>query len=311
MSDIEIFNNKRYKALLASFCAIGWSLAYPLIKVGYGEFEIAADDLGGKVLFAGIRFFVAGLIILLFCKASKAKFDIKGVNSIAWVLLLGLVNTALHYMFAYIGLGYNSGARSTILDSLGSFLLIILSTILFSDDRISSNKIIGCVLGFFAIALATIEPGDNLFADITFKGDGMILINAVFAALGGVITRFVSKKMNMMPATGLSMAFGGMLMIAFGLIIKPKSVWNISLKGIFVLFILIMISAVCFAIYNELLAVYPISEISIFNALIPVLGVIFSSVLLKEELKWQYICSVIIVGIGIYLVNMRRKKPAE
>ncbi|MBR2100868.1 MAG: EamA family transporter, partial [Eubacterium sp.] len=58
-------------------------------------------------------------------------------------------------------------------------------------------------------------------------------------------------------------------------------------------------------------AVYPISEISIFNALIPVLGVIFSSVLLKEELKWQYICSVIIVGIGIYLVNMRRKKPAE
>ena len=39
--------------------------------------------------------------------------------------------------------------------------------------------------------------------------DGMILLNAGCAALGGVITRVASKKMNMMQATGQSMMIGG------------------------------------------------------------------------------------------------------
>ena len=45
--------------------------------------------------------------------------------------------------------------------------------------------------------------------NITFRGDGMILLNAGCAALGGVITRVASKKMNMMQATGQSMMIGG------------------------------------------------------------------------------------------------------
>ena len=64
-----------------------------------------------------------------------------------------------------------------------------------------------------------------------------------------------------------------------------------------------MISAGCFSIYNELLAYHPISKIAIYNALIPVLGVIFAALLLKEELKWQYLMAVVMVACGIYLVN--------
>ena len=60
--------------------------------------------------------------------------------------------------------------------------------------------------------------------------------------------------------------------------------------GGFILLCLITISAVCFAIYN---------------ALIPVLGVIFAALLLYEELKVQYIIAVILVAIGIHVVNSR------
>ncbi|MBE6742237.1 MAG: DMT family transporter [Ruminococcaceae bacterium] len=308
----QIFRDSRYKPFLAAFCAVGWSLAYPLIKLGYSEFNIAGNDLGGKVLFAGIRFFVAGLLIILFCIFRKRKLELKKKSDFSLLLLFGLVNTSLHYMFAYIGLGYNSGARSTIIDSFGSFLLIILATILFKDEKVSALKAVGCFLGLSGIVFATVRYGDNIFADITLKGDGMILFNALFAAIGGILTRIVSNKMNMMPATGISMAFGGALMIICALIIGLNKRWLISVKGIIILIILILISAICFAVYNELIANHPISEISIFNALIPVLGVIFSSILLKEELKYQYIVSVIIVSIGIYLVNKKSiKKSAE
>ena len=208
-------------------------------------------------------------------------------------------------MFAYIGLGYNASARSTILDSMGGFFLIILSTLIFSDDKMSAPKMLGCLLGISGIVAINIQPGANFFENITFRGDGMILLNACCAAIGGVITRVASKKMNMMMATGQSMMIGGALLLAIGMAIGTDSLWSVSLKGIIVLIVLILISAVCFAIYNELLAYHPISKVAIYNALIPVLGVIFSALLLNEELKWQYFISVMMVAGGIYLVNRK------
>ncbi|MBO5509385.1 MAG: DMT family transporter, partial [Lachnospiraceae bacterium] len=89
---------------------------------------------------------------------------------------------------------------------------------------------------------------------------------------------------------------------------RTDNIWHFSIKGIAVLVALILISAVCFAIYNELLAYHPISEIAIYNALIPVLGVIFAAFLLDEELKWQYIIAVVMVACGIYCVNNTKKK---
>ena len=71
----NIFQDKRYKAILAIICAVGWSMAYPLIKVGYGIFEISADDLGGKLLFAGVRFLLAGLLVSAFCACRTIHTD--------------------------------------------------------------------------------------------------------------------------------------------------------------------------------------------------------------------------------------------
>ena len=299
----SIFKDEKYSSILAFMCALGWSLAYPLIKMGYQEFGIDSADLGGKILFAGIRFFLAGVFVLLFCRCRKIKIDMKKKSDISWLLLLAVVNTTLHYMFAYIGLGYNASARSTILDSMGGFFLIILSVIIFSDDKISVSKIIGCILGIAGIVAINIQPGADFFTDITLRGDGMILLNACCAGFGGIITRIVSKKMNMMQATGASMLLGGALLLATGFIIGTDNSWKCSVKGVIVLFILIMISAVCFGVYNELIAHNPISKIAIYNALIPVLGVFFASILLREALKWQYFLAVIMVTGGIYMVN--------
>ena len=300
-----IFKDNKYRPILAFFCALGWSLAYPLIKVGYQQFEINASDLGSKILFAGVRFFLAGFFVLLFCRFKKIKTDIQKKSDFSWLLLLAVVNTTLHYMFAYIGLGYNASARSTILDSMGGFFLIILSVIVFSDDKLSLSKLFGCVLGIAGISSINIQPGVDFFANITFQGDGMILLNACCAAFGGIITRIVSKKMNMMQATGKSMFIGGALLLAAGAMVGAESMWKWSIKGIIVLILLIMISAVCFAVYNELLANHPISKVAIYNALIPVLGVIFAALLLHEELKWQHFLAVFMVAGGIYFVNRK------
>lgn len=299
-----LFRNEKLRPLLAILCALGWSLAYPFIKLGYGELQIDASDLGSKILFAGIRFFAAGLLVLAFGALQKRKLAVTR-KEVPWLTLFALVNTALHYLFSYIGLSYIPSARSTILDSMGSFFLIILSGLFLEDDTFSVKKIAGCLLGFCGILTISITPGGGLFSGISFLGDGMILLNACCAAGGGILTRFISKKMDMMTATGYGMSAGGLMLLLVGLMVGVRQPWNLSLWGVTILFVLVLISAVCFGIYNMLLANHPISKVAIYNSLIPVFGVMFSSLLLKEPFSWQYILAAGLTAAGVYVVNRK------
>ena len=299
-----LFRNEKLRPLLAILCALGWSLAYPFIKLGYGELQIDSADLGSKILFAGIRFFAAGLLVLAFSAVQKRKLAVTR-KEVPWLTLFALVNTALHYLFSYIGLSYIPSARSTILDSMGSFFLIILSGLFLADDTFSVKQIAGCLLGFCGILTISITPGGGLFSGISFLGDGMILLNACCAAGGGILTRFISKKMDMMTATGYGMSAGGLMLLLVGLMVGVRQPWNLSLWGVTILFVLVLISAVCFGIYNMLLANHPISKVAIYNSLIPVFGVMFSSLLLKEPFSWQYILAAGLTAAGVYVVNRK------
>lgn len=107
----------------------------------------------------------------------------------------------------------------------------------------------------------------------------------------------------MTVATGLSMTIGGGLLCIISAIIGPASKWTINIKSIITMVGLILISAVCFGVYNQLLAYHPISKIAIFNAFIPILGVIFSSIILGEPMRIKYIIAGCMVAFGVYIMN--------
>lgn len=300
--------SKKWLPVLALICSVLWALAYPLIKLGYRELNIATDDLGSKVLFAGIRFLFAGALVLLITGAVNHTEKKISKGAWGWLLLFAIVNTSLHYLFSYIGLGYIPSARGTIIDSMGSFLLIILSCIVFSDDRMGWNKVLGCVLGFSGIVIMNVEPGKFMLENISFLGDGMILLNAVFAAFGGVVGRIVSRKMDMTLATGISMAIGGAILCVVGLCIGVAHPWHISVVGVTIIAALTLISAISFSIYNSLIANHPISTVAIYNAFIPVFGVGFSSLILGERFMIKYLAAGVLVALGIVAVNRKKIK---
>lgn len=299
----NIFKIRSVSMLLAVFCAIAWAMAFPLIKIGFNAFSISANDTAGKTLFAGIRFFLAGLIVMLIGKMSGRSFAVKSIKDKLIIFLFGLVNTAFHYFFFYMGLSRLSGSRSAIIDSLGTFLLIILSCILFKDDKFTLNKIIGCVLGLGGIILINAD-GSDLFSGVSLMGDGMLVLSALCAATGGLLTRIAAKKTDPVAATGISLTIGGALLIVTGILCGGK-ITQINLTGIIALIMLVIISASGFAIYNQLICYNPVSKIAIFNSLIPILGIIFSCVILGEAFSVKYIVAGIIVSMGIVLLEVR------
>jgi len=303
MTTKEFFSDKRIAPCLAFLCAIAWAGAFPLIKLGYQE--IPMPQLVDKLVFAGMRFTLAGIVSLLVAKLMGKSFKVQTSSCKRNLVLFTFINITLHYMLSYTGLAYLASSRSVILDSLGSFLMIILSCILFTDDKFSTAKGIGCILGFAGVVVMNYQPGQNLFADITFMGDGMIILNTLCIAWGGIYAKYVSKEMDVMVATGYSLFFGGVIIWLGGLTFGG-AIALATTKAVCILAILVAISAFSFCIYNQLISYNPISKIAIFNSLMPIAGVLISSWLLNEPYILRYYLAAGMVAIGIYVINRKK-----
>ena len=70
----SIFQRPLWVTVFALTAAIAWGWAYPLIKLGFAEFMITADMTAGKMLFAGIRFGLSGLIILAIARLTRRDY---------------------------------------------------------------------------------------------------------------------------------------------------------------------------------------------------------------------------------------------
>ncbi len=296
----DFLKSRTAAVLLMTFCAVIWAFAYPLNKLGIAQFGITAGMTGSKILFAGVRFFAAGLITLVIALLSGRKVRQRSFSFAGLILLHSLVYIGLRYSCFYIGLSNLSGSRSSILDALGSFLLILLACAVFPDDRLTLRKILGCILGFCGIFL--INVGQEASGSFTLAGDGMMLLSALLSACGGILARILSKRSDPVYVTGFALTFGGAMMIAA----SQRMQGNLPVvtgQGVFYMICLILISSVAFSIYTVLLTIHPVSSITIFNALIPILGVILSCVFLREPFSVRYLLAGVIVAAGVYTVN--------
>lgn len=307
--NVSIFQRPVWVTIFALTAAIVWGWAYPLIKLGFAEFQIGAEMTGSKMLFAGVRFCLSGLIILVIAKLKRADFSVRkpltgeDFNPYLFVLAYALLNTTLHYTCFYIGLSHCQGARAAILNSLSVFTVVIFACLFFKSDKMTMQKVIGCVIGFAGIM--TLNMGGDETGTFTFLGDGMIILNALCGALASLMTRGLNKRVDVFVGTGYSLALGGALLVIPGLIMGGTFP-VVTCWGIVILLLLIGISTIGFTLYNKLLTCNPVGKVAIYNSLIPVVGAITSCMCLGETFYWKYVLAGALAAGGIYLINAQK-----
>ena len=305
----SIFQHPVWVAVLAFTAAFLWGWAYPLIKLGFAEFEISTEMTGSKMLFAGIRFFVSGIIILSIACMSHRPFGLKEtakshvIRSALFLLAFTLLNTTLHYACFYIGLSHSQGSRAAILNSLSVFVLVLMACLFFKSDKLTLRKVTGCAVGFTGILALNLDGAES--GSFTLLGDGMIILNALCSASAGLMTRGVGKRMDVFVGTGYSLGVGGVLLVIPGLLMGG-TLPRVTLIGLFYLLMLIGISTIGFTLYNKLLTCNPVGKIAIWNSLIPVVGAVTSCLCLHETFVWNYILAAGLTTAGIYVINAHR-----
>jgi drug/metabolite transporter (DMT)-like permease len=122
----KYFTKKSYVALFAVLCSILCGSAFPVLKLSYGELNIQTTDTMGRLVFAGMRFLIASIIIFIVYKfVIKKPLLISKKNSVN-ALKLGLLQTVFFYSFFYIGIANTTGVKASILDAGCTFFVILI-----------------------------------------------------------------------------------------------------------------------------------------------------------------------------------------
>lgn len=298
----KFFSNKYICVLTAVLCTLLWGTAYPLIKLAYADMNIVA--VSDKLLFAGLRFLLAGVMVFVVCFfMRKNVFDIEKSRA-PKILLYSLLLTVFHYTFNYIGVGNASATKTSVLSACSAFFGVLLAPIFFKDEKLTFNKILGCVIGAVGIIIVNLSFFSGTF---TFLGEGFVLIATLCSATGSLYGKKVSKG-KIFEVTAWQLFVGGIILCVVSLLFGANIAFSTS--GVFELLFLAFVSAASFSLWTALLVYNDSGKIMIYNLLIPVFGTMWSYIILGEQDIFSplYVVSLMLVCIGIVLVNISKKK---
>lgn len=292
--------------LTVLFCCTLWGSAPSAIKIAYRLFQIGKDDTASRILLAGIRFTIAGVMTIGFGSLIQRRFLLPKRSSLKKIGVLALLQTVGQYYFYFMALAHLSGVRASIINASGNFIAIIFAALIFRLEKLTWRKLLGCFLGFIGITI--ILGGFRAFFEagaITFEGEGAMVIAGVFYALAACFIKTMSKDEDPVVLSGWQFFFGGIVLAMIGVLMGGQLVFYESACTICIIY-LGFISAGAFTLWGILLKYNPVSRIAILGFLSPVISVLLSGILLgeySEAFSWKGLLALVIVSAGIIVVN--------
>lgn len=304
MKDKNFLERTFVVCLLAMLCCFLWGSAFPCIKIGYQMFQISSDQTMSQILFAGVRFTLAGVLVILFGSILSRKILLPKRSSCKNILIICLFQTVIQYLFFYIGMAHTSGVKASIVEASNVFLAILVANLIFHQEKLTFSKMLGCVIGFAGVILINLT-GSGLEGGMTMTGEGFILLSAAAYAVSSVLIKRFSVYENPVVISGYQFMIGGLIMIVVGLA-GGGSLHPTSPTSTLMMLYMALISAVAYTIWGILLKYNPVSRVAVFGFMNPVFGVVLSALLLKEYSQiplFQCVASLVLVCLGIYIVN--------
>ena len=312
---MEQENGRRMSGLVlaaaAAFCCLLWGSAFSGVKVGYQLLRIDASDWASQMVFAGVRFFIAGIMALIGGSLILRKPLLPTRSSVPKFCVISLFQTILQYFFYYIGLAHTTGVKAAIIVAANVFTAILISSLLFKIEKLTVPKFIGCCIGFAGIVLINLQ-GLGGALSFSLLGDGFIFLCTVASGFSATFMKIYSAEEEPFLLSGWQFTFGGAVMWLLGFCCGGR-IQISSGQGWLILLYLAFVSAAAYSVWAMLLRRNPVSRVTVYGFLNPMFGVIISGIVLHEEGAFTLIglLSLLLVCAGIAIVNVKSRKQTE
>lgn len=301
---------KRYKiAVLALIPCVLWASVFPVVKTLLQLLDMQTDT-SGKIALAGMRFFAAGLVILI--TSFIMNKELPKVEKKDWggVMLIGLFQTTGLYGCYYVALAFVTGVKASVLSQGGIFYMIVLAYF-FLGERIKRSQVAGILFGVTGIIVLNISgfaSGEDLFS-FNLNGEGLLLLSGLFGSLGQITAKARGRHIKPMTLNGWQMTLGGAVLLVIGYFLNDGLVAITGGLSIFLMVYSIFVAAVGFTMWYYLLQIAEVNAITPYRLSIPVLGSFFSALFLPgESITVNIVFGLLFVVAGMYVISNPRKR---
>ena len=272
------------------FC-LTWSSAFPAAK-----FAIAVSP---PLLFLGLRFAIAGGLLLLFAALTG---QLSRALKVPWVALglLGLVNQAGYQGLFWIGMQSDSAGMATVIGSLNP-ILVAAAAVPLLHERLTAKRMLGLLLGL-AGAVFVVRSRVAL-------GESMTGVAFFVVGMGAMVAGTLGFK-RLAPGISLSVAVGaqqvaaGIALLLIGASTECFSAIQLGPQfALSMAWFVVVVSIGAFLLWFWLLRQGSAAAASSLHFLIPPIGLLMSWATLGEKLNAQDLLGVIPVAAGIWLVT--------
>jgi drug/metabolite transporter (DMT)-like permease len=303
-----MLKSKGNTILWAVIACLLWATAYAGIKIGL--------QYDKPFHFAGIRFILAGLLILpLTVRPSEY---IRIVKENLWVMIwVTVLQIVINYSFFYQGLNLVPGAVGAVVYGAQPLIIAIVAALYTNDDNLTKSKIITIAAGISGVIL--ISAGRRAFkmgSELEYVGVIMILLANVATAFSNVIIR-KSKPFNPFVLSSFSLFFGGVTLYLISIPVEGISKGHFPVQYWLDLAWLTFMAASAFSIWFLLLQRpgVKVSELNLWKFLTPVVGALLSWMLISDEHpELLTIAGMLIITaslIAYYSMPVKSKIPLE
>ncbi len=277
-----------------------WGSTYLAIRVGVETLP--------PVLFAGVRFLSAGLILAVYARASGQVFPRSTGEwqtiSVGGILLLACAN-------ALVVWGEKSvpSNQAALIAATTALWITGLGAIGVHGQRLGWRSSLGLALGFGGVATLLVPRGGVALDHLS--GQFAILAAALSWAIGSIyVKRRTPSTPPLMSAAMQSLVAGVILCIA-GLLLGEASRWTWTPKAALALVYLVVFgSCLAYAAYVWLLHVVSPSVLSTYAYINPAVAVMLGWWMLKETLGPHQIAGMLVILCAVILVSTARPRAA-
>jgi drug/metabolite transporter (DMT)-like permease len=279
---------------LAAVCVI-WGTTYLAMRVGVQHFQ--------PFLFAVIRQLVAGgLLITLLLIGRKTKMpswkDI-WYQSVAGFFMISLGNGLVAWAEVHIPSGI-----AAVICSLVPIVVILINLGVNTGERPNIPIIVGAVLGFAGISTIFAEDLSQ-FSNRGYLFGIIVTFVAVIAWAGGSIwLKHRKTQTDLFLNVAIQMFSGGLWLIPFSLAFDDLSAvtWTTDV-AVPMVYLVLVGSIIAFSCYLYALRHLPMTIVSLYAYVNPIIAVILGWLILDEKLNATMGIAILLTVAGIYIVN--------
>lgn len=279
---------------LGAICII-WGTTYLALRIAVLHFP--------PFLFTALRQITAGALlvgaVMIFAKVAWPDRRHLIRQAIAGFFIISMGNGLVAWAEMYVSSGI-----AAVVCSLLPVIVILMNLGINREEKPTLPIYIGTALGFVGIMMVFGEHLGEFRNSGYIAGIILIFIAELCWGGGGIWIKKKNAESNPFLNAGLQMFFGGVWMLPVSMVFDDFSSVSWSAEGVYaMLYLVIFGSIVAFTCYTYALKKLPVTIVSLYAYVNPLVAVVLGWLILDEKLNARIIVAIMITLAGIYIVN--------